>query len=859
VRLRRITASAAMLITAASITPVAHATTTTGTTIYVNNAPSANCSNSGPGTSTSPFCTIQEGVDAATAGTTVLVEPGAYAPVTVSKTGTADAPITISAAVKYQAEISTAAEQPAFSVSGAAYINLDGFYVSVISGQAAVIDNSSHVTLDGFQDYLQNADPSPVVEITGTSSYAVVSRSRFGPVEGHNAVVQIDAGSSHDTITTDVIDGFSGGIVVNGAPDTAITSNTFGTVCNQAIALHGASTGSSIENNVIGMVEAADSNSQCPAIVSPVTGIEVDGTATSGTTADYNVLDTTINADSYTWAGTTYTSATDLNQATGQAAHDINADPQFTADYKPNGDSSPLVDSADANAPGELTTDYTGAARVDDPNVANTGTGVGYYDRGAGEYQDPLAVAVHLDSQTGSAPATFTATESVATAGWSPVTSWTIDFGDGTGKRTTTSPLTLLHTYTKFGAFTVTVTGTDSYGTASTTAPVSMLSSSVYHPLSPSRILDTRHGIGTSGVIAPVPAGGAQPVAIEGVGSIPATGVTAVAVNITVTNTKTGGYITGYADGEARPGTSNLDFSAGQTVPNMAIVPVGADGKIELYNGSGGTVDLIADVAGYYGQGSGTGIEPFGAGAVRILDTRKGTGTAKAPIPANGTLSFGSDYLGTGGGAVVLNVTVVNQKSTGYLTVYPDGTSRPVASNLDFNPGPAIANQVVVPVGADGKIDFYNGSGAATDVIADIVASFSTVGGGGYVPLPPTRLLDTRKGIGAPAAAVAPMGTVNLKTVGGVSPLPASGFSAIAANVTVTQPTGSGYITVYPNYLSTAPTASTLDFSAGQTVANLAVSSIQDTGVKLLNGSGGSSQLILDVFGYYDNGVPWSN
>ncbi len=501
-------------------------------------------------------------------------------------------------------------------------------------------------------------------------------------------------------------------------------------------------------------------------------------------------------------------------------------------------------------APGELSTDFTGAARADDPNVANTGTGAGYYDRGAGEYQDPLAVAVNFDTQTGTAPATFTATESLATPGWSPVTTWTIDFGDGSAKKSGSSPSSISHTYTTSGTFTVTLTGTDSYGTASTTGQVDMLSSSAYHPLSPSRVLDTRKGIGTKGVVAPVPASGAQPVAIEGVGSIPAAGVTAVALNITVTNAKAGGYVTAFADGTSRPTASNLNFSAGQTVPNMAIVPIGSDGKIDLYNGSGGTTDLIADVAGYYGQGSGVGMEPLGAGAARILDTRNGTGTAKAPIPAGGTLNFSSDWL-TGLSAIVLNVTIANPKAGGYLTVYPDGLTRPTASNLNFNPGQPIANQVVVPVGADGKINFYNGSGGATDVVADVLGLFTSIGGGGYVPVTPTRMLDTRKGIGAPTGAVAPQGTVNLKAVG-VAPLPATGIGAIAANVTVTQPTSGGYVTVYPNYLSTPPTASTLDFAAGQTVPNLTVSSINADGIKLLNGSGGSSQLIVDVFGYYD-------
>ena len=75
--------------------------------------------------------------------------------------------------------------------------------------------------------------------------------------------------------------------------------------------------------------------------------------------------------------------------------------------------------------------------------------------------------------------------------------------------------------------------------------------------------------------------------------------MSAVALNVTVANPTAAGYITVWPSGTPRPETSNLNFQAGQNIPNLVIVPVGADGKIQLFNGSGGTVQLIADVAGY--------------------------------------------------------------------------------------------------------------------------------------------------------------------------------------------------------------------------------------------------------------------
>jgi hypothetical protein len=59
-------------------------------------------------------------------------------------------------------------------------------------------------------------------------------------------------------------------------------------------------------------------------------------------------------------------------------------------------------------------------------------------------------------------------------------------------------------------------------------------------------------------------------------------------------------YITVYPDGIAKPTVSNLNFTRGQAIPNTVIVKVSADGYIDLTNGSGGTVNLITDIFGFY-------------------------------------------------------------------------------------------------------------------------------------------------------------------------------------------------------------------------------------------------------------------
>src|SRR5665648_485821 len=116
--------------------------------------------------------------------------------------------------------------------------------------------------------------------------------------------------------------------------------------------------------------------------------------------------------------------------------------------------------------------------------------------------------------------------------------------------------------------------------------------------LSPSRLLDTRAGVGAPK--APVVAGRTVALQVAGRGGVPASGVSAVVLNVTVTAPTRAGYLTVYGDGTTRPLASNLNFIPAQMVPNLVIAPVGTNGKVALYNGSTGTVQLVADVAGYY-------------------------------------------------------------------------------------------------------------------------------------------------------------------------------------------------------------------------------------------------------------------
>ncbi|MFE6835319.1 hypothetical protein ACFVFI_10860, partial [Streptomyces sp. NPDC057705] len=204
---------------------------------------------------------------------------------------------------------------------------------------------------------------------------------------------------------------------------------------------------------------------------------------------------------------------------------------------------------------------------------------------------------------------------------------------------------------------------------------------------------------------------------------VPATGVTAVVMNVTAVYPTEAGHVTVYPNGQAAPDVSNLNFTAGQIVPNLVTVPV-VNGKVDLRNNAG-SVDLIADVTGYYAA---TGSAFSAAGPVRLLDTRDGTGARAGAVGGGALVSL--QVAGVAGvpaqgvTAVVLNVTVTNPTEAGHLIVHPHGVARPNVSNLNYTAGQTVANLVVVPV-VDGRVTFFNNSGSV-DVIADLNGYFTS-------------------------------------------------------------------------------------------------------------------------------------
>ncbi|MEU6933775.1 FlgD immunoglobulin-like domain containing protein [Streptomyces sp. NPDC046374] len=364
-----------------------------------------------------------------------------------------------------------------------------------------------------------------------------------------------------------------------------------------------------------------------------------------------------------------------------------------------------------------------------------------------------------------------------------------------------------------------------------------------YEPVTPTRILDTRSGLGARK--APLYTGDTLTLQVAGRAGVPARGVSAVVLNVTATNASASTYVSVYPYGTQRSTASNLNVTAGRTASNLVTVPV-KDGKVTLYNFRG-SVDLLADVAGSYTM-SGPGDRFAPVAPARVLDTRSGLGAPKAKVGPARTVDV--RVAGRGGvpaagvSAVVVNVTATGPTAAGFVSVYPYGTQRTSASNLNTAAGQTVANAVIVPV-RDGRITLYNHAGSV-DLLADVSGYFGAGAQGAlFHPLAPARLVDTRKALGGRTLGPAQSLMLPIAGIGGV---PASGASAVVLNLTGTGATRSTYLaaTTVPG----TPKVSSVNLLPGRTVPNLVVVPVVDGKLYLYNHAG-STDVIVDVFGYF--------
>ena len=255
-------------------------------------------------------------------------------------------------------------------------------------------------------------------------------------------------------------------------------------------------------------------------------------------------------------------------------------------------------------------------------------------------------------------------------------------------------------------------------------------------------------------------------------------------------------------------------------MPNLVTTQV-SDGQVSFSNNSGGTVDVVADLEGFYARGG-----YATSRARRPASWTPGTGPASwgRSQPREAPRLNLSGKVPAGAAAAVINLTVTDPQKSGHLTAYADGAPEPNASNLNFSACETVPNLVIVPLTND-IADIANASTGTVQMVADLEGYFSSSAPDSFVPISPTRELDTRTSGSALAADTAI--TMNILTDAGVT------AAAMVDNVTVTAPAKYGNLIVYPAGQA-RPIVSNLNFVVNETGADLGHRRGRDEGTGLL-------------------------
>lgn len=450
-RARRVTFAALTTFGAAvGLVPAAAHAGTGATTLHVNNAAGANCSDAAgtPGTAAQPFCSIYQASTVATAGTTVLVAPGTYnGGAYPQASGTAAAPIVFQAdgaGVHVTAGVCEGGGDfgGVFDLRGRDHITIQGFDITTCDNAALDAHTATGIVFTGntVHDSSVNTGSGGATmidldAITGGS----ITGNKFDITAYISAGVNLYNNTSGVTVSGNTISGPGTATfppsysphfgVASSGPDNKIVDNvvsgmnpavvvTTGGDRNQVVqnyapcdvgGIQVAANGVAVTSNTVvgsdqslytvsGSVtgvtvkdnvgEVHDQYVGCgPIVAGPdLVGLTVDAAAAPGVTVDYNSLG--IAGWSYMWAGTGYSTPADLAKAgIHQGAHDLIDFAGLDPNGVPASGWTP-VDSADAGAPGFQKTDILGHPRYDDTNTPNTGIGTpAFADRGAFEYQ----------------------------------------------------------------------------------------------------------------------------------------------------------------------------------------------------------------------------------------------------------------------------------------------------------------------------------------------------------------------------------------------------------------------------------------------------------------------------------------
>ncbi|WP_169807904.1 fibronectin type III domain-containing protein [Actinomadura hibisca] len=340
-----------------------------------------------------------------------------------------------------------------------------------------------------------------------------------------------------------------------------------------------------------------------------------------------------------------------------------------------------------------------------------------------------------------------------------------------------------------------------------------------------------------------IAAGATSIVKVAGVGGIPATGISSVAVNFTVNGTGGSGALTAYpSELTAAPGVTGTRYRSGVFEDHLLIVKVGTDGQIKVKNTGTVAAAVYADVHGYFtAEGTATGSNYVPLDTARIIGNQT--------VAANSTATFAA--MGVGGipssnvGQVVFSL-VVKSEGSGRAMVFPSGGTAPSSTNITYRPPTFVSNLVIVPPGSDGKISIKNVGSSPLTVYADITGYFAAptaaVSASTQTPVTPTRIVNSATVAAGATYAVAPRGKAGV---------PGTGVGAVGINLTA-KSTAGGLLRVYPTGQTNVPNGGSIAFQANDDWANFIPIKLGVDGTFTIKNTGTTAiTLSVDTFTYF--------
>ncbi len=376
-------------------------------------------------------------------------------------------------------------------------------------------------------------------------------------------------------------------------------------------------------------------------------------------------------------------------------------------------------------------------------------------------------------------------------------------------------------------------------------------------PVTPGRVFESRRGPGLGTVDGEQAgagrraAGQVTEIQITGRAGVPE-GAIGVAANVTIVRPDRNGFATVFPCDETRPGSSTINYSANQVVANGAIVKLSASGTVCVFVLR--ATDLVVDVTGFAGADSPLGI----VSPARFFDSRPGEPTVDGRQAGEGRRRAGQvttvqitgrEGIPDDAIAVVLNATAIRPDRQGFVTVFPCGSPQPTASTLNPAAGTVVANGAIVQIGDGGTVCVV--SNRAFDLAIDVTGFVPK--SGGFGSLNPARLYETRP---APNTTIDGDFWIQTRALAQsraeveipVRPGVPIDIDAATLNITAIRPSAQGFITVYPCG-EDRPNASTLNFRAGQVVANSVIVQPGEFGRVCIYVSQ-EMDLIVDITGY---------